>query len=141
MSFTSAEFCDTNVLVYAHEQSMDSKRVVARRLLDRLWTASDGALSVQVLQEFFVVLTGKGARRLPHADARALVRDYSQWQVFEPTAGDVLDAIDNSQRWHVSFWDAMLLTAANKLGAGVLWSEDLNHGQTYGRTTVRNPFV
>jgi predicted nucleic acid-binding protein len=52
----------------------------------------------------------------------------------------VIDAIDNSVRWQVSFWDAMLLTAANKAGATVLWSEDLNPGQRYDQVTVQNPF-
>lgn len=57
-----------------------------------------------------------------------------------PSADDVLDAIDGSVRWQVSFWDAMLLTTAAKVGAGVLWTEDLNDGQSYGTVTVRNPF-
>jgi predicted nucleic acid-binding protein len=59
----------------------------------------------------------------------------------EPGAADVLDAIDNSLRWRLSFWDAMLVTAANKTGASVLWSEDLNPGQRYGGVTVQNPFA
>ena len=58
----------------------------------------------------------------------------------EPSARDVVDAIDKSARWQISFWDAMLLTAANKAGAAVLWSEDLNPGQLYGQVTVQNPF-
>jgi predicted nucleic acid-binding protein len=79
---TSAlEFCDTNVLVYAFDQSAGEKRVAARALMDRLWASNSGVTSVQVLQECFVVLT----RRLPHPlavqTARAIVEDLSAWRV------------------------------------------------------------
>lgn len=109
--------------------------------MDRLWTTRQGALSVQVLQEFYVTATRKVDPPLSPADARTRVANLSVWQVVEPTAQDVLDAIDNATLWQVSFWDSMLLTTAAKAGASVLWTEDLNHGQLYGRVTVRNPFV
>jgi predicted nucleic acid-binding protein len=99
-----------------------------------------GTLSVQVLQEFYVTVTRKAVPPLPPEQARTIVDRLTLWPVVEPSARDVLDAIDNSLRWQVSFWDAMLLTAANKAGATVLWSEDLNPGQVYGGVTVRSPF-
>lgn len=136
----SAEFCDTNIMVYAYDRSADSKGDIARRLLARLWMSREGALSVQVLQELFVTLTRKTSPTLPPADARAIVSDLATWQVIEPTSGDVLGAIDAAVRWQVSFWDAMLLTTARKAQAGVLWSEDLNDGQDYDGVVVRNPF-
>jgi predicted nucleic acid-binding protein len=101
----------------------------------------NGALSVQVLQEFYVAVTRKAVPPLPPEQARAIVDRLTLWPIVEPTARDVLDAIDNSDRWRISFWDAMLLTAANKADAAVLWSEDLNPGQVYGRVTVQNPFA
>jgi predicted nucleic acid-binding protein len=67
------------------------------------------------------------------------VADFANWQVVEPTASDVLAAIDASARWHVSFWDAMILTAAQRAGALVLWSEDLGDGQIFDSVTVQNP--
>jgi predicted nucleic acid-binding protein len=140
MSSTSAEFCDTNVLVYAHGASTGTKRERARGLLDRLWDERVGALSVQVLQEFYVTVTRRVTPPLSPEAARQIVEHLSGWRVVEPTARDVLDAIDGSVRWRISFWDAMLLVAANRAGAAVLWSEDLNDGQTYGSVTVRNPF-
>ncbi len=57
-----------------------------------------------------------------------------------PSAQDVLLAIDESARWHISFWDAMILVAARACSASVLWSEDLSDGQRYGDVLVRNPF-
>ena len=140
MSSTSAEFCDTNVLVYAHSAAAGAKWTRAQELVNRLWDERVGALSVQVLQEFYVTVTRRGTPPLSPDAARAIVEDLASWHVVEPTARDVLDAIDGSVRWRVSFWDAMLLVAANRAGAAVLWSEDLNDGQLYGSATVRNPF-
>jgi predicted nucleic acid-binding protein len=64
----------------------------------------------------------------------------STWQVIEPGRSDVLSAIDAAARWQVSFWDAMILTAAIRAGAATVWSEDLNDGQVYDGVVVRNPF-
>jgi predicted nucleic acid-binding protein len=141
MSFTSAEFCDTNVLAYAHDAGA-VRQSVAATLVDRLGTTGVGVVSVQVLQELFVTLTRKLCPSLPHTDARQAVADITRaWRIYEPSAGDVLIAIDNAAAWQISFWDAMLLTTANQAGATTLWTEDLNHGQTYGAVTVQNPFL
>ena len=93
-----------------------------------------------MLQELYVFLTRKLRPPMPPDRARSIVGDLLTWRIVEPGAADVVQAIDTSVRWQLSFWDAMLLVAADKGGADVLWSEDLSHGQTYGRVTVRNPF-
>jgi predicted nucleic acid-binding protein len=139
-TYTRAEFCDTNVLVYAYDQTAGPKWAHARQVVDRLWRERSGALSIQVLQEFYVTVTRRVTPPLSPEAARAVVEDLTTWQVVEPKARDVLDAIDGSARWRVSFWDAMLLVAANRAGVRVLWSEDLGDGQAYGSVTVRNPF-
>jgi len=136
----SAEFCDTNLLVYAYDRSAGIKGAMARQLLAQLWVSGAGALSIQVLQELFVTLTRKSTPRLLPAVVRGIVADLAAWQVIEPNSRDVLDAIDAATRWQVSFWDAMLLTTARKAQAGILWSEDLNDGQDYDGVVVRNPF-
>jgi predicted nucleic acid-binding protein len=136
----TVEFCDTNVFVYAYDTTAGTKRPAAKRLLERLWESGEGAVSVQVLQELYVTLTRKSAPPLAPADARAVVEDLATWRVVEPSRRDVSEAIDGAQRWRTSFWDAMILTAAIKAGAAVVWSEDLNDGQSYDGTTVRNPF-
>ena len=109
--------------------------------MQRLWQSGTGAVSVQVLQEFYVTLTRKVRPLISPADARATIEEFLAWHVVEPTKQDVLDAIDRVTRWQISFWDAMLLTTAVKAGATTLWSEDLNHDQTYDGVTVRNPFT
>lgn len=136
----SAEFCDTNVFVYAYDLTAGDKRVRALRLVERLWDSGEGVVSVQVLQELFVTLTRRASPPLDPATARRIVGDLATWRVVEPSAPDVLDASDAAARWRISFWDAMIVTAAQKAGAEVLWSEDLNDGQTYDGPTVRNPF-
>jgi predicted nucleic acid-binding protein len=137
----SAEFCDTNILVYAYDLSAGVKRERAKSLVERLWQSGDGVVSIQVLQEVFVTLTRKGSPPLPAGQAREVVSDLATWRVIVPAAPDVLDTIDGMLRWHVSFWDAMLLTTANKAGAAVVWSEDLNHGQRYDGALVQNPLL
>lgn len=140
MNAEIAEFCDTNVIVYAYDVTAGQKRLQAKRLLDRLWDTGTGVVSVQILQELFVTLIRKTLPPLPATTARSIVRDLASWRVIEPTRHDVLEAIDGSLRWNSSFWDAMLLVAAKKAGAGVLWSEDLGDGQAFDGVVVRNPF-
>jgi predicted nucleic acid-binding protein len=53
---------------------------------------------------------------------------------------DVLYAIELHEQMGVSFWDAMILTSTNSLGCRVLYSEDLNAGQSYNGVLVVNPF-
>ncbi len=141
MRCMSAEFCDTNVLVYGYDTTAGEKHERARDLIERFWREEAGAISIQVLQELFVTLTRKVAAPLDLSTAREIVADLTTWHVVAPTAGDVLEAIDAAERWHLSFWDAMIVTAAQRAGAAVLWSEDLQHGQTFEGLTIRNPLL
>src|ERR1700684_3735272 len=77
-------FVDTNVLVYAHDDSAGGKRGQARALVEQLWEARDGCLSVQVLQEFFVTVTRKIAKPLSAEAAKEIVADYSRWYLHVP---------------------------------------------------------
>lgn len=133
-------FVDSNVLVYAHDQSAGAKRETARELLERLWRERSGCLSVQVLQEFFVNVTRKPRKPLGAGEAREVVEDLSYWAVHRPGAGDVLAAIDLQRRGGLSFWDAVIVTSAASQGCEVLFTEDLNAGQGYAGVRVVNPF-
>ena len=88
-----------------------------------------------------MTLSRKLPAKLSPAQARQVVEDLSSWRVVEPVRGDVLDAIDGSVKWNISFWDAMVLVAARKGGAAVVWSEDLRDGEVYDGVAVKNPFV
>jgi len=138
---TSAEFCDTNLIVYAYDVTAGLKHEAAGELLARLWESGNGVISVQVLQELFVTLTRKIPQPLPLLRARGIVADMATWRVIEPGSRDVLAAVDGIERWHVSFWDAMILTTAILAGARTVWSEDLSDGQAYDGAIVRNPFL
>jgi predicted nucleic acid-binding protein len=133
-------FVDTNVLVYAHDESAGGKRDQARALVEQLWASRDGCLSVQVLQEFFVTVTRKIAKPLNAEAAKEIVADYSRWYLHVPAADDVLAAIGIHQHAGISFWDAMIVRSAAEIGCDVLYSEDLNAGQEYSAVRVENPF-
>jgi predicted nucleic acid-binding protein len=135
------EFVDANVLVYAFDASAGRKKAAAERLLRHLWEAGTGCLSVQVLQEFFVTVTGKVAQPLSADDAAARIRELAVWKVFAPGAHDVLRAIALHKRAHISFWDAMVVHAAAESGCDVLWTEDLSDDQVIGGVRIRDPFA
>ena len=135
------EFLDSNVLVYGHSSTSGQRRESASVLLDRLWESQIGCLSIQVLQESFVTLTRKVPEPLPPAEAGRVIEEYGRWIVHSPRADDVVHAVDLSTKLRISFWDAMIIQSARCLGCQLLWTEDLNDGQSYAGVTVKNPFV
>lgn len=135
------ELVDANVLVYAFDASAGRKKVAAEKLLAQLWEAGTGCLSVQILQEFFVTVTGKVAKPLSVEEAADHIREFSTWKVFAPGPNDVLRAIALHKQAKVSFWDAMVVHAAAELGCDVLWTEDLNDGRVIGGVRIRDPFA
>jgi predicted nucleic acid-binding protein len=135
------EFVDTNVLVYAHDRSAGIKYDRASALLERLWSDRNGCLSLQVLEEFYVTVTGKVRQPLPETQAAGIVADLTAWRVHSPGIRDLLDALVIQQRYHVSLWDALILRSAARLGCKVIWSEDLSAGQDCGGVHVANPFL
>ena len=136
-----SQFVDANVLIYAHDLTAGTKRERARALVADLWRSELGCVSVQVLQEFYVNVTRKLAAPLSPDAAAKVIADLAAWQVHQPTADDILDAIRLQTRHKISFWDAMVIASAQALRCGIIWSEDLNHGQRYDTVTVRNPFI
>jgi predicted nucleic acid-binding protein len=134
-------FVDTNVLVYAHDRSTGSKHETAQALVNQLWNAGGGVLSTQVLQELCVNLRRKAGQPLPADEVRRLIQDYSSWEVVVNTADSVVQALDIEALYKISFWDALILQAAESSGAAILYSEDLASGQKYGSIRVVNPFA
>jgi len=134
-------FVDTNVLLYAYDASAGERHEHALALVARLGRARDGALSVQVLQEFYVNAVGKIARRLSPEQARDRLRALRRWTIHSPMAEDVLRAAALSEDHRISFWDAMIVTSAAELGCRRLWSEDLTDGQLIAGVRIINPFA
>lgn len=134
-------FVDTNILMYAHDRSAGLKHERARQLIERLWTSGQGVLSTQVLQELCINLRRKVARPLSVEEVRRLIEDYLSWEIVVNTPASVIQALEIEVRYKTSFWDALVLQAAETSGAAVLYSEDLAAGQKYGPIQVVNPLV
>lgn len=132
-------FIDSNVLIYAHDFQAKAKHPIARALLSDLWNAGVGALSVQVLQEFYVNVTRKIAKPLSKDSARRVVDAYSVWCV-DTSPADVKTAFRIEDEARIGFWDALIVACALKSKATRILSEDLNAGQTISGISIVNPF-
>lgn len=131
-------FVDTNILFYAHDRQGGSKHERAKRLVEELWDSGTGVLSTQVLQEFCVNVRRRNSY-LPMDEVRRLIQALLCWEIVINTGESVLRALEIEARHKISFWDALILQAAQRSGAAVLYSEDLNDGQIYGSVRVVNP--
>jgi predicted nucleic acid-binding protein len=134
-------FVDTNILIYAHDRHAGIKHERARQLIESLWTSGQGVLSTQVLQELCVNLRRKVARPLAVDEIRRLIDDYMSWEIVVNSPQSVIQALEIEVRYKTSFWDALILQAAEQSGAAVLYSEDLAVQQSYGTVRVVNPLV
>jgi predicted nucleic acid-binding protein len=135
----SVEFVDTNIFVYAHEGGAGSKHRKAVDLVASLFEEQTGAISVQVLSEFYVTATRKLGMK--SEEAEEALADLRSWTIHRPAHDDVLRACAIHRRLKVSWWDALIINSAQELGCSMLWSEDLAAGRRYGTVTVRNPFA
>ena len=134
-------FVDTNILMYAHDASAGDKHARARALVENLWQNRSGVVSTQVLQELAVNLRRKARKPLDATATREVVSDYLAWQVVVNAGDSILEALDLEARYQISFWDALVIQAAQVAGAEILYSEDLSDGQTYGTVRVKNPLT
>jgi len=132
-------FVDTNVLLYSVSRSPEerAKASIARELLRH----QDLALSVQVLQEFYVQTTRQSRDdRLRHDQAIRLIESFCRYPVQELTLSIVRAAFVTRARWRLSYWDAAILEAARTSGCEIVLSEDLSDGEDYSGVRVENPF-
>jgi len=134
-------FVDTNILIYAHDRSAGVKHELARQLMEQLWQSGQGVLSTQVLQELCINLRLRVAKPIPVDEVRGLIRDYMSWEIVVNGPEAVMQALEIEVRYKASFWDALILQAAEQAGAAVLYSEDLAGKQSYGTVRVVNPLA
>jgi predicted nucleic acid-binding protein len=134
-----AEFVDTNILIYAHDSSAGKKHHESTQLLTRLFEDGSGALSIQVLAEFYAAATRKLG--MASQEAEDVLADLGGWTIHRPNHADLIHAARLERRYKIAWWDALIVTSAMELGCRALWSEDLGDGQRYGSVTVRNPFA
>jgi predicted nucleic acid-binding protein len=134
-------FVDTNILIYAHDSSAGDKHRHAQALLQELWDAGNGVLSTQVLQELCVNLRRKVSRPVPYDELRRMVEDYMSWEVVVNGRESTIQALEIANRFKISYWDALVIYAAERSGANTLYSEDLAHRQKFMTVEVVNPFL
>jgi predicted nucleic acid-binding protein len=132
-------FLDTNILLYSisRDATEAAKRERAIALLDR----DDGALSVQVLQEFYVQATRPTRPdRLPHDLAAGLIATWTRFRVQEITISILTSALQIKAAHGFSYWDSAIIAAARALGCRELYSEDMSHGREVEGIIIINPF-
>jgi len=137
---TSRVFVDTNVWVYTVDDSEPDKQARARQVVAPS-PEKDVVVSAQVLGEFYVTVRRKLAEALPEPQAQALVDRLRRLPVVAIDGDLVSSAIEKTAAWQVSYWDALILSAAETSGCDVVLSEDLSHGRTYGPVRAENPFI
>jgi predicted nucleic acid-binding protein len=137
---TAPVFVDTNVLVYLKDTGDPAKRASATAWFEVLRGSRRGRTSFQVLQEFYATVTQRLRPGMPRAEAREAVRHLLAWRpiMIDET---VLDAAFVIQDLHsISFWDALIVAAAQASGCSHLLTEDLQDGQDLSGVVVVNPF-
>ncbi len=133
-------FLDTNILVYAYDRSDLRKQAIAQQLLMNGMENESAVLSVQVLGEFFTVVTRRIKRPMNPAEAREAIELFSNLIVQEIDLGLVQRAIDTIKSYKISYWDALIIAAAERARCKRILSEDLNDSQLYNGISVVNPF-
>ncbi len=133
-------FIDTNVLVYAHDSESDIKRRISRELIYQGVREGRAVISPQVLSEFFVTVTRKVATPISVEAARSEILLLATLASVDIDATLVLRAVEIMKRWQTSYWDALIIASAERAECGVIYSEDLAHGQAYGQVVIRNPY-
>jgi predicted nucleic acid-binding protein len=139
MTARAEALLDTNILIYATSSAPQeaSKQTLA---LDLLHKPGMG-LCAQVLHEFYAVATRKNRSPLSPQIALQWLDQFDAFPSVDLDLDLVKAGAEISMRFKVSYWDGAILAAAHRLGASVLFTEDLQHGQTYGRVRVENPFL
>jgi predicted nucleic acid-binding protein len=131
-------FLDTNVLLYATDSPRSGKEPIARRWLSLLWTSGAGRVSWQVLHEFYANAVRKFRRPLPIA--REIVEDLATWQPVDTSLALVRRAWHWTDAARISYWDALIVAAAELAGCTFLLTEDLQAGRKFGDVLVVDPF-
>jgi predicted nucleic acid-binding protein len=131
-------FFDTNVLIYADDKAAPAKQRRALELVAEHRRARTGVVSLQVLQEYFVIVTKK--LRVDAAIARRKVELLAEFDVAAPELADILAAIDLHRLHSFSFWDALVVRTAKQAGCTVLLTEDMQGMRDINGLRIMNPF-
>ncbi len=134
-------FVDTNILIYAHDLDAGEKYKIANDLVIDLWESRRAVISTQVLLEFYVTLTKKILKPLTGNIAAGIISSYLSWEVIINKPENILLAAEIESHYQISFWDAVIVSAAYEGNVKTIISEDLNHGQYMEGIKIMNPFL
>ena len=134
-------FIDTNIIIYAYDNSAGYKQKIASDILIKLWNTGNALISTQVLEELFVNITRKIPNPLAVLEARTLISDLMHWDTVVVDNEIIINSIDIFVKHRFSFWDSLIMTSAVKGGASFLYSEDFQHGITVEGIKIINPFI
>ena len=136
---TANVFVDTNVFIYAADQADLNKQSAAQAWRSWLWQTNRGRISFQVLQEFYVIATKK--QPSARAEIRKEIGDLLTWQPIPLDGNVIARAWKIEDRYRISFWDSLIVSAAVLAACDYLLTEDLQHGQELDGVVVVNPFL
>jgi len=138
---TAPVFVDTNIFVYARQTGDPRKQPVASEWIERLWRDQLGRTSIQVLNELHVTLTRKIHPALSPEHSWDHISTLFAWDPQPLNAELLMRAREISRRHTLSWWDSLIVSAAQAQSCVLLLTEDLQDRATYGGVTVRNPFA
>lgn len=133
-------FFDTNVLVYMFDEGAPEKRDLARQCFRTAVSDGSFVVSTQVLQEFHIAVTRKLQTPVPPETSEAALEEFSRLAVVLVDTTMIVAAARTSRLHTVSFWDALIVEAAQAAGASELLTEDLQDGRRFGSLVLTNPF-
>jgi predicted nucleic acid-binding protein len=133
----SKVFIDTNILLYAYDEADRRKQKAARATLAKSHSEGNGVISTQVLQEFYVAGTGK--LKMEPLIAKSLLDTFDVFETVVISPALIAAAADYHLLFKLSFWDALIIAAAEAAKCETIWTEDLNPGQKIRGIKVENP--
>ena len=134
---------DTNILVYAYDVSEKRRREIAKGLVDEVWDAGGGVVTLQNLSEFFFAVTRKVQKPVPVVDAKTIVSDIlrsSRWMVIDRNAGTLVKAMEIVESVRAPFWDALIAVCMLEHGIEVIVTENEKDFKNVPGIAVMNPF-
>jgi predicted nucleic acid-binding protein len=132
-------FKDTNILVYTLDQKNIEKRDMARKIVKKVVESHQPVISTQVIEEFYVVASNK-LKADPIA-VKNIIHNFHNMEIVNNDLDLIEQAIDISVISQLSFWDSLIIAAAEKANCEYVLSEDLNSGQNYRGIKLLNPFI
>jgi predicted nucleic acid-binding protein len=133
-------FVDTNVVLYSIDDQELEKQAMARQWMSWCWTQRSGRISSQVLNEFYHKATTKFKAQLSVLESRRVVTRLRQWQPPHLDTYTVDGAWALQDRFHISYWDALIVSSAQQQGCNYLLSEDMQHDLQVDQLRIINPF-